>query len=362
MEQRDMSIVSFTPGGSALAERIRMCLTEDRQTQGERSWKVAVFHKPSPLQDWCREQFRHKDAILFIGAMGIAVRTIAPFLENKIVDPAVLVMDEKGRYVISVLSGHLGGGNELCLELARILNADPVITTASDVNSKLAVDVFAKKNNLVIADMRQAKAAAAAIVAEKPVYFVCDGPVRGRIPRELTVVEPETQRDGSCLQQEGFYICVTARKEPFHSYRLQLIPKACVLGLGCKTGKSVEEIERLVLPRLSEEGIAIESIAGAATIDLKRQEDGLLKFCDKYHLPITFYSARQLLEVPGSYSSSDFVAAVTGVDNVCERAAMRRILEEFPHCRKEDCMIIEKTKSSGVTMALARRDWSVSFE
>lgn len=354
MAQKKLAAVSFTPGGAKQAKRVEVLLKEP--LAGE-EWEFFHIHKPKPLQEWCKRQFAEADGLLFFGAMGIAVRTIAPFLQHKMEDPAVLVMDEQGRYVISVLSGHIGGGNELARQLARGLSAEPVITTASDVNGKIAVDVFAKKNRLHIEDLTLAKQAAAAVVAGKPVSFSCDGKVKGSLPKELSA-KPE---------EASIRICVTAREaleavSENDSPVLRLIPKAYILGIGCKKGKTARELEAAVTKELHAWGIPIESIEAAATIDIKRQETGLLEFCKKYNLPLFFYNAGELMEAPGTYESSEFVRSVTGADNVCQRAAVCRMLEEQPGIFQEDCLLCGKTKKEGVTLALVKRDWSVEFE
>ena len=120
---------------------------------------------------WAGEKFPDSDALIFIGASGIAVRSIAPYVVSKKSDPAVLVVDECGKFVISLLSGHLGGANELALKTAEILNAVPVVTTATDLHHRFAVDVFAKKNDCSIFNMKAAKEVSAALLAGKKVGF-----------------------------------------------------------------------------------------------------------------------------------------------------------------------------------------------
>ena len=406
--EKKLAVVSFTPGGQQQADRVWQLFREPLDGQ---TWQVCRVHKPEHLKEWCREQFAVCDAILFVGAMGIAVRTIAPFLKSKLTDPAVLVMDEKGTHVISVLSGHMGGGNELAMLLARGLKAEPVITTASDVNQKIAIDVFAKKNRLVITDMKQAARTAAAIVAGKPVSFSCTGKVLGQLPKELSaapeqaevkvIVSPYVMKDQSDMEmqsgmelqsgtenqpdlgmqpgiedqpgtesqpgmgiqsgtesQPGMEIqpAMESRQKMAPCQILQLIPKAFVLGIGCRKGKTLEEIEARVLEELKQHGIPMESICAAASIDLKQEEKGLLDFCKKYHLPTAFYTAEELMQVPGEYKASEFVKNIAGVDNVCERAAVRYIRDENPH------IVIAKSGRDGVTVALAEREWSVEFE
>lgn len=355
--KKKLAAVSFTSKGKSQAERIEALLKEPLE---DGSWEFMHWHKPAHLKEWCRRQFHQADALLFIGAMGIAVRTIAPFLEHKTVDPAVLVMDEQALHVVSVLSGHIGGGNELTRLLAKRLHADPVITTASDVNQKIAVDVFAKKNGLYISDLQAAKRVAAAIVEGTPVSFSCDGTIHGALPKELSFPQEVSK----------YFVEVSPYQKKGQAYdgkgqeadRLTLIPKAFFLGIGCKKGKTRKEIEQAVEEALRQAGIFLESIQAAATIEIKREEAGLLEFCSAHGLPLTFYSAKELQQAPGTYESSEFVRTVAGVDNVCERAAVRKAWEEDSQVRKEEALELKKTRIRGVTVALAKRDWSVKFE
>ena len=137
---KKMGIASFTERGRKRAEEVRKIFLGEYQ--------ILPYEKDrgESLKEWCLRCFEEGEALVFVGACGIAVRTIAPFLQDKTKDPAVLVMDEAGRYVISLVSGHLGGANRLALKIAESLGAEPVITTATDVNGKFAVDVFAKDN------------------------------------------------------------------------------------------------------------------------------------------------------------------------------------------------------------------------
>lgn len=361
IRKKRLAIVSFTPGGHIQAQGVQAALKEPL---GDTYWEAVHFHKPKPLKEWCRQRFEDAEGILFIGAMGIAVRSIAPFLESKTKDPAVLVMDEKGSFLISVLSGHIGGGNELTRLLAGRLGAAAVITTASDVNHKIALDVFAQKNGLYICDMERIKEAEAAILEGKPLHFYCEGQVKGRLPKELSA---------SCEEAD-----IQIRVSPYISYgdaekeaeasggrRLRevcLIPKVFVLGVGCRKGKTAQEIEAAVKEELLKRRISMDSLYGAATIDLKQEEEGLLEFCKAFGLPLTCYTARELCEAPGSYEASSFVTSVTGVDNVCERAAVCKVRETAPLKQKEDCLVVPKIKKDGITIALAQREWSVEFE
>ncbi len=347
---KTMGIASFTQRGGQIADALAAGFAEE--------YEIARYE--SDLKDWCGSLFAcGADAILFVGACGIAVRTIAPFLKSKTTDPAVLVIDEAGEHVISLLSGHIGGANRLACRAAVLLGASPVITTATDVNGKFAVDVFAMDNALLIGSMSAAKKISAAILLEERVGLYCSCPVCGRVPRELFCVRgPADFADA----QISALICVSEAApadifppEILPDVVLHLKPKCFTLGIGCRKGKKEEEIGALVTGTLTALGISFGQIVGVASADLKKEEPGLLNFCRSHALHFETYSAETLSAVPGAVSSSPFVKEVTGVDNVCERAALCM-------AGKTASLVQKKKAENGVTVAVAARDWSVSFE
>ena len=190
--------------------------------------------------------FQKMDAILFIGACGIAVRSIAPYVKSKKTDPAVLCMDEQGKFVISLLSGHIGGANELTEEVAAVTGAVPVITTATDVNHKFAVDVFAVKNHCEICEMELAKEAAALLVDGKTVGFCSRFPVDGTKPEELIPEEAAKPSMGICI--------TTSEEDSPYERTLHLIPKVITVGIGCKKNTPAGRIEKRFLRHLRRPG------------------------------------------------------------------------------------------------------------
>ncbi|MFR3949122.1 MAG: cobalt-precorrin 5A hydrolase [Ruminococcus sp.] len=202
---------------------------------------------------WTGEQFETADSIIFIGAAGIAVRSIAPFIQNKKKDPAVLVVDELGKFVISLLSGHLGGANELACLAADILQAIPVVTTATDLEGKFAVDVFAKKNNCHIFRMKEAKEVSAALLAGEKVGFFSEFPCEGELPKGLIWCRrtgiPLSEAlyetvDGTPLPEMGIAVTVHKSCQPFAS-TTHVVPPAVVLGMGCRKNKESEAVENV---------------------------------------------------------------------------------------------------------------------
>lgn len=293
------------------------------------------------MREWTGKAFSECDAIVFVGAVGIAVREIAPFVRNKAVDPAVVSVDELGGFCIPLLSGHIGGANELAVGIAGHIGAIPVVTTATDINGKIAIDAWAVGNDLSITDLHAAKEVAARILAGDPVGFVSDVPVVGTVPPELSAGEAPT----------GVYVGTEARR-PFGT-TLQLVPRDCVLGIGCRRGTTEEAIEGMVAKALDAAGLTPERVRSIGSIDLKRDEEGLLSFASRRSLPITFYAAAELNAVPGEFSRSGFVQSVTDVDCVCERAAVR--------ASRGGGIVLRKFAGDGVTVAVAREDFSVDF-
>lgn len=293
---------------------------------------------PKPSGDFYGERFASSDALIFVSSCGIAVRSIAPFIKSKTTDPAVVVIDETGRFVISLLSGHIGGANALAKRIADALGAVPVITTATDANGRFSVDSWAKTHGFAVSDMNAAKAVSAAIL-ERDIPINSDFPILGKLPAGLIRGEGET----------GVYITYKA-DEPFKT-TLRLIPKCVVLGLGCRRGISKEAIETAVKTVLSENGIDPRAVKCAASIDLKKDEAGLIEYCREKGLPLSFHTAEELKTVPGEFTASDFVKEITGVDCVCERAALFGA----------DKLIIKKTALEGVTVAAALVKTEVNF-
>ncbi len=381
-----IGIACFTQRGAALADSLAR----------EYCGRYGILRYEKNLRQWCRDCFEQADGIIFIGACGIAVRTVAPCLKSKTTDPAVVVIDEAGQYVISLLSGHIGGANEFAADIARRIGAVPVITTASDVNGKLAVDVFAKKNGLAIGSMRAAKEIAAAILRGERVGVYCTGDIEGELPPELTLLRqpeadicgaemPDGDRERAALRQPEADLCdepgrertalpVCARVDHIiwiseqkpqrvvvEQYLaradgtvLHLVPKAVVLGLGCRRGKEEAELKSTVDLVLANAGIPVCALSGVSSINLKKDEAGIHALCRTFGLPFETWTADELSAVPGDFQASEFVRRTTGVDNVCERAAL---LAAGAGGR----LISRKYAGNGVTAALAARKWRVRF-
>lgn len=340
-----LAIISFTNAGSLVNNKIKEVLKSTHSCtcyyKGKSNEKVELIHVTQSLFEWCESVFPKVDGILFVGATGIAVRAIAPFVKDKTKDPLVLVIDEKANFVISLLAGHVGGGNELTLELSELLHATPVITTATDINKKFAVDVFAKKQDLHITDWTKAKEISASILEGKKIGLLSQLPIEGNIPEELVLVHDNKE----AMITQGICISFDEERNPFQS-TLTLVPKTFVIGIGCKKNTSAKMLEAFVLRTLKEHCIPFFAIKCIASIDLKKKESCILEFVNKYKIPFVTYSAEELSEVAGEFNESAFVKQITGVGNVCERAAIKSC--------KSGVLMMEKQSYEGMTLAFAR--------
>ena len=236
------------------------------------------------------------DAIIFVGATGIAVRAIAPFICGKAVDPAVLVIDEAGRYVISLLSGHLGGANALARTAASLIEAEPIITTATDAESAFAVDTFAKENGFLLTDLRKAKEVSAKVLRGEKLRIYSD------IPMERLVQRPARHEAELVPAQE------IDRADIVISYRtkllnqatgLRLIAKRVHVGLGARKGVTQAEVAAAVATCLEDAGIDPRAVVALASIDLKKQEAGILAYSYESGVPFVTYTAEELRTVEG---------------------------------------------------------------
>ena len=339
------AVISFTERGREVSLRIRRILeregircrnfARERFCRGEEGLEVFA----GELSAWSGDRFGDSEALIFVGACGIAVRAVAPWVRDKFRDPAVVAVDEGGRFALPLLSGPVGGTKRLARLLAGSLGAVPVITTATDVSGKFAVDVFAAENGCAISDRRLAKEISAAVLAGERIPLLSDFPLEGEFPREIYVCK-KTAAGGESptgpvgrgespagpaaeLKERagGLRIRITLSDRE-RDGELRLIPRAAVLGMGCRRGVSEEELWRAAERALGEAGVDRRGLRALASVDLKKNEEGLIRLAARLQVPFLTFSAEELNRLPGEYSSSDFVKRTAGVDCVCERAAM----------------------------------------
>lgn len=351
-----VSMISFTKNGVCLSQQIinRMenwemkAYTKCSAYFAEAESLTEISFVNESLSEWTRAQMEEKQALIFIGACGIAVRAIAPFIVDKLRDNPVLVVDEQGRYVIPILSGHMGGANELAHSLAEKLQAEPIITTATDLNHKFAVDLFAKQNCLEIENKDGIAKVSSKILDSKAITMSIEqGHIsKSSVPAYIHLVPYPPTRPLDVL--------ITEKKEEFEA-KLYLRPKEYCIGIGCKKDKEPSEIAALIERTLAARHIKKAHIFALASIDRKAKEAGLLAWAREQSVPFLTFSADMLQEIEGEFSDSAFVENTVGVGNVCERAALAA-------CGTRGQLIMKKQAENGMTIALAKRDWSVNFD
>lgn len=337
-----IAIISLTESGRRIslkiAEKLSDSHTLTRFTYEKYIDSTAVVF--SGLKSVIASNFDQFDAIIFVCACGIAVRMIAPHIVSKFSDPAVVVIDEQGKFVVSLLSGHVGGANALTEKVAQIIGAVPVITTATDVGGKFSPDSFAVANNLYMCEPDLVKEIAAHIVNSKKIGFYCE--------YDYINFTEEYFGDNSDI---GICISKNVTKNPFKK-TLHLVPKNIIIGVGCRKNTPPEMFESFILKNLADNDIELFRLKKIRSINIKQNEDAITGFSSKYFVPAEFFSAEELMEVQGDFSSSEFVMKTTGADNICERSAV---------CGG-GTLIVRKIAENGMTFAAAEEEFIIDFE
>ena len=272
------------------------------------------------------------------------------FIRHKTVDSPVLVLDEAGQFVIPVLSGHLGGANELAQQIAESLHSAAVVTTATDVNGLFAVDVFARKNGLRVCNPEAIRHVSGKLLQGETIVMAVDPACMS--PEEVAELQPPKEvrliswKDAQAEHAVDVWI---TKKEPQEDRKtLILAPKTTVLGMGCKKNKSYNEIKQMIKILVDSRKIDLNDIYALASVDVKEKEPGLWELAQHLRVPFVVFSAGELKKVSGEFIASAFVSRTVGVDNVCERAAVA--------AADGGSLLIHKQAMDGVTIAVAKRE------
>lgn len=382
-EFNNYKVISFTSRGKELADRLLSLISDGKFVRGgeesgigkgerykESSDRENVVVKGTDegftLDGFVKENFYQGNVLIFIGAAGIAVRAIAPYIEDKTKDPAVIVMDEAGKNVIPLLSGHIGGGVREAEKIANLIGANCVMTTASDVSGEFAVDVFASENGFVISDMKKAKEFTARLLEEKEAVYEVDAEIAGMPSYDVDTGYSNVVRqlaDGECygsdakdtdnaeldesaketdIEKSKACFTISFRKDKSESGVLNLIPKCIVIGVGCKKGTPYEKLLAFVEDKLSEHNIDKRAVSVLASADIKKEEEGLIGLAKELGAEFKFFSSDVLMAQEGEFTASEFVKSITGTDNVCERAVVAC------GCKK---ILVKKERFDGMTFA-----------
>ena len=352
-QTKDIAIWVITPNGLKLAGNIGRKLTEAdiyvSDTIDRPRYRHIVFQR---LSRELAEKFDQHSGHIFIMSTGIVVRMIAPLIEHKTKDPAVVVVDDGGHFAISLLAGHLGGANELTRQTADIIGARPVITTATDVNQLPAVDVLAQEKKLVIENPAAIKTVNMAILKGETIY-VHDphGLLRNRLPqaepRNFEALSKDLQKDRQLsgnINKPAVFIDDVQLDLPTST--LVLRPASLAAGIGCNRNTPADEIKALLEAVLATAGLSALSLKCLASIDVKADEAGLIALSRELDLPLVLFKRPELNRVINIENPSTVVEKHVGVKSVCEAAAIL--------AARNGTLIVPKQKTRNVTVAIAR--------
>lgn len=318
-----IAIWSVTRGAGRVAYKLGSEISADIYTL-----KKFEIHNTLQIDNFTDElgkQFNRYDAHIFIMATGIVIRKIAPLIKSKDVDPAVVVIDEQERFVISLLSGHLGGANELASDLAQQFSLLPIITTSSDITGKIAIDTLSQKMNCEMENLEKAKNITSLIVDNKKVDIL--------LPKNVTF--------GENGNSEG--VVITSNKENIEVMRLY--PKNLILGIGCRRGTLKEDILKAVDILMKKYNLSYKSIRKIATVDVKADEAGLIDAAKELGHELIIIDRSEILTVESNFKGSEFVKKQIGVTCVSEPCA-------YLASNKNGKFIEQKFIYNGITISI----------
>jgi cobalt-precorrin 5A hydrolase len=299
------AIISFNKQGEELAEKFKTNINAELYIKSD--------YNNCTLSELIGELMGKYKALIFISSTGIAVRAIAPYIKSKDIDPAVIVIDILGKFVISLLSGHLGGANELAAKIADIIKAELIITTATDNLGLVAPDIIAKENNLVIDDLKKAKKIASLLVEGKKVAFF-DEENKIKVPKGYTDNLEEAQGVVHVTNK----INKDSNLDMLEQSRLQLIRRNIILGIGCRKSYSPEKMRNIVLEKLDEFNIDKRSVKTIATVEVKKDETAIIELSQYLKAELKISTLEEIKTIQDKYKGSDFVEKSIGVRAVCE--------------------------------------------
>lgn len=333
----NVCIFSFTDTGRKLAERIGK-----RNDLVFRNEKISFFIEKRT--DILKEDFLRYDGIIFIGAAGIAVRKIAPFVNSKLTDPAVIVIDEMCRYVIPILSGHIGGANGISDAISESFGAVSVITTATDVNGLRAIDEILPKKDFTFENPEFIKNINSKMLRGEIIKVYCSENIEPEFPKE-SIFKASSYKEAD--------VVISSDKNNNFDEKCYVFYKRIVLGVGCRKDTLPDVFESVVENALSEAGVTTNDVKIIASVDLKKDENAILEYVKKNGIEFRTFSASELSEIQGDFDESDFVKEITGVSNVSERSAAA--------CSEAGRFLIKRKAESGVTVSVFEEIKRINF-
>lgn len=333
------AIISVTEEGSNIASEMVQVLKNDPTVI-----KVDVFHKN--VKETISSLFNDYDCWVAIMATGIMVRTICPIIQSKLKDPAVLVVSENKKHVISLLSGHLGGANQLSIKIAGLIGAVPVITTATDLKGKMGIDALAYQYWLRVEQPQLIKEVNQLITEDVRIHLHV--PLRFKFLRNHPLISRSYQIQ---TWDESFIRVSLPAKDYFSGEKsnkfLDLYPNRIVAGLGSKKGVTGDQVFFAIRSALQHLHLPLERLDALATADVKKDEEGIITVASQSNLPLEIVPLDEIAGFENVYCThSALVEREFGVPGVSEPVALIRT-------GKQSRLILKKTAYNGVTVAIA---------
>ncbi len=347
-----IAVIAITRNGALLGRKLRermggMELYVSSRYADQVTRECSCF-EPTELKSLISSIWNEFDGFVFIMASGIVVRMIAPLLQSKETDPAVIVIDDAGRFAISLLSGHLGGANSLAEHCALILGAHAVITTATDANNLPSFDMLAKEQGWLIDDINRVKSLNSLLLDNEEIAVVDPtGKTRTWLQGRGRISFYETCAEAANSSARGFLFVTNQRLPHQTSLKNVLIlrPRNLVLGIGCNRGTPAAEIDEFIALHLAQLSLSPKSVCCVASVAAKRDESGLIAFAERMGVPLRCFESDELNQVAFPSPPSEYARAAVGVAGVAEPAAIL--------ASNGGRLLLNKVKSANVTLAVA---------
>jgi cobalt-precorrin 5A hydrolase len=346
-----IAFISVTQNGMNLAVNIKNLLGEGdiyiTEKLSSKTSKERFKVIDGKLSDFTAKLFKNYEILIFIMATGIVVRSIASHIKSKFEDPAILVIDEKGNNVISLLSGHMGGANEMTTYISSLINANPVITTATDVNNKSSLDMIAKNLNAYIDNFREnVKDVNYLLVNDKKVGIYIDGNYKVDTRGFITI---KNINEFHRLNNLDKIIYITNKYETDikDSRIIKVVPKDIVIGMGCRRNTSFEDINNSLEDILHKYNIDKKAIRKIGSVEVKKDEQGIIELANTLGVSFETISIEEIEKIEDRFEKSDFVKKSIGVYCVAEPVA---------YILSDKNLIVTKHKYKGITFSIGRLD------
>ena len=338
-----IACLSFSENGKILGEKIKRLSGGDKNYQIYHYYNGDIEHGIKSIMEDLANKY---DGLIFIAATGIAIRLMHPYIVDKTLDPAVVVVDDMGKFSISLLSGHIGGGNKLAIWTANIIGAIPVITTASDNRGIEAIDIFAMKNNYHMKKMEDVKNITSMMVNGKKIGFYSE--MEGIIQYNNLVILDNL--DDNRQPVHGTIIVSSQDNIEIEEIKTNkichLIPKNINIGIGCRKGVEGKRIIQAIKEALNEANLSINGLKSIGTVEVKKDEKGIIEASEYFHIPLKIFTLEEIRQVEDLFEKSQFVKDTIGVYSVSEPVAYLL----------GGNLITKKSKHNGITISIAKEE------